>query len=352
MKEIVLSQKLRAVLVGCGGISRAWLHACKSIENLEIVGLVDIREDAAKKLAKQFGLENVLIGSNLKEALEKLEPDMVFDCTVPEAHCGVTLTALGKGCHVLGEKPLAPKLEDGKKMVAAAKKAGKLHAITQTYRYSKALRRTKAFLDTGIIGDLHTVNADFMMGMKFEGFRAKMRHVLLEDMAIHTFDAARLLTDAKAIKVIAQDWNPPGTWADHGVSAWAVFDMQRASDQATLKFNYRGLWSAWGLNTTWNSSWRFLGSQGTALWDGADRLTAEVLKDEANPGAGYKRVGVPNYKGDEKDGSHLGVIREFVECVREDRKPETSSDDNIHSLAMVLAAIQSAEQEASAKVFS
>jgi predicted dehydrogenase len=42
---------------------------------------------------------------------------------------------------------------------------------------------------------------------------------------------------------------------------------------------------------------------------------------------------------------HAGVIREFLDCVRSGGVPQTAADDNIKSLAMVFAAITSAEQK-------
>ena len=42
-------------------------------------------------------------------------------------------------------------------------------------------------------------------------------------------------------------------------------------------------------------------------------------------------------------GGHLGVMKEFVEALQEGRKPETDCTDNIKSLAMVLAAVESAK---------
>jgi predicted dehydrogenase len=78
-----------------------------------------------------------------------------------------------------------------KKTLDAAQMPGKIYAIVQNYRYVSGPRRLKAFLDSKIIGDVTTVNADMYLGAHFGGFRDEMEHVLLLDMAIHTFDMAR-----------------------------------------------------------------------------------------------------------------------------------------------------------------
>ena len=51
------------------------------------------------------------ISTDLDTTLDHIQPDVVFDCAVPEAHHPVTLAALAHGCHVLGEKPLADSLD-------------------------------------------------------------------------------------------------------------------------------------------------------------------------------------------------------------------------------------------------
>src|SRR5205807_181325 len=108
---------LRAVLAGCGGISGGWLTGAKKTPGLQIVGLVDIREEAARERAKQFHLKQALIGTDLKRVLAETSPDVVFDCTIPESHLPVTKTALQHGCHVLGEKPMADTMQNARKMV-------------------------------------------------------------------------------------------------------------------------------------------------------------------------------------------------------------------------------------------
>jgi predicted dehydrogenase len=49
---------------------------------------------------------------------------------------------------------------------------------------------------------------------------------------------------------------------------------------------------------------------------------------------------------------HAGVIREFLDSLREGRKPMTDCTDNIKSIAMVLAAVESAETGRRVKVWS
>jgi predicted dehydrogenase len=328
---------LKAVLVGCGGISKAWMDPVRHRQDVEIVGLVDLVRTSAEKRAAEYGLTGAVVDTDLAAVLRRVRPDVVFDCTLPEAHVKVATLALRSGCHVLGEKPLADTMAHANRIVAAAGKAGKTHAVMQNRRYLPNMIALKAFLGSGAIGRLTTVHCDFFIGAHFGGFRDRMEHVLLLDMAIHTFDQARCLTGQDALTALAHEWNPPGSWYDHDASAVAVFEMTH-----DVLFCYRGSWCAEGLMTPWEATWRLIGDKGSVLWDGAHAFQAQVVSG----GAGFRRDfqdvpiaynrDVPELKG------HAGCLDDILTCLQQDRTPQTVCTDNIKSLAMVHAAIKSA----------
>jgi predicted dehydrogenase len=340
---------MTAVLVGCGGISRAWLEASAKIGGVKILGLVDIRPEAAEARAREFQLKNVKTGSDLPAMLNQVKPQAVFDCSNPSSHAMITLNSLEKGCHVLGEKPMAESMEDAQKMVEAARRAGKIYAVTQTRRYDGFIRHVKNFLESGAIGTVHTLHCDFFIGAHFGGFRGQMRHVLLLDMAIHTFDAARLLSGADPVSVQATDWNPTGSWYAHGASAIATFRMRKQTGKEPgtrnqeLVYGYRGSWCSEGLNTKGECDWRIIGTKGTLMWDGGQGLRAERVAEPGGFISKLKTLEVPQPGPSPEFQGHAGVMREFRDCVLRGGTPETSCEDNIKSLAMVLSAIQSAE---------
>jgi predicted dehydrogenase len=59
---------------------------------------------------------------------------------------------------------------------------------------------------------------------------------------------------------------------------------------------------------------------------------------------------VPDYVLPPEQTGHAGIIREFLECIRDTRSPETVCTDNVRSLAMVLCAIDSAESGRQVKI--
>lgn len=339
---------MRAVLVGCGAMSRAWLEAIAKIDGLSVVGLVDIDLSRAKARANEFGLADAALGTDVGEMLASVRPDVVFDVVVPEARRDLALAAFAAGAHLLTEKPLADSLANAATILAAAKAAGRIHAVVQNRRYHPAVRRIRRFLESGSLGDITGLHCDFFIGPHFGGFREAMDHVLLLDMAIHTFDVARYFAGRTPVGVYCHETNPAGSWYRHGAAAVAIFDF---ADGAV--FTYRGSWCAEGLRTSWESKWRIVGTRGTLTWDGLDSIVAEVgtSEPEASPVLRKPRqVEVPALSETDRIGGHLGVISDFVRAVRSGGEPETWGADNFHSIAMVFAAIASAESRRHASI--
>jgi predicted dehydrogenase len=326
-------------------MSGTWLRAASTLDDVEIVGLVDLDPARAEARRSEFDLPDAQIGSDQEALLKQLQPDVVFDCTVPEAHTQVTVTALEHGCHVLGEKPLADSMANARTSLAAAAKAERMYAVIQNRRYDPNIRRLRRLLASNAIGPLTSVDADFYLGAHFDGFRAEMDHVLLLDMAIHTFDAARLISNADPVSVYCREWNAAGSWFTHGANAVAVFEMTQG-----IVFTYRGSWCAEGMNTSWESTWRIVGERGSVLWNGGEDIQGESIASSGEFRSQMAPIVVPSAASQDRVGHHTGLMREFIDRVRDGGEPETVAHDNIKSLAMVFGAIHSAEQSKEIKI--
>jgi predicted dehydrogenase len=319
-------------------MSRAWLEAARET-GVDMVGLVDIDADRARQRAQEFGLDAAVIGDDLDTVLAQTRPDVVFDVALPASRRGIVETALRRGAHVLTEKPLAASPADARAIVAAAQDANRLHAVIQNRRYLAEARRIRRFVDAGTIGASTSIHCEFFVPPHFGGFREEMDHVLLLDMAIHTFDSARFLSRCDPRGVFCREWEPQGTWYKQGSAAAAMFDMT-----GNVVFTYVGSWCADGLRTSWESAWRIVGDKGSLTWDGYEGIRAEV-RAEGREGLfdKVKEVAVPPLDAGDRIGGHLGVIQDFLAAVESGEAPETRGTDNIMSLAMVFGAIESSE---------
>ena len=66
--------ELKAALVGCGAMSRAWLQAAAKIPDLRIVGLADLDAERAKGRAAEFSLDDAVIASDVHALIAAQPP--------------------------------------------------------------------------------------------------------------------------------------------------------------------------------------------------------------------------------------------------------------------------------------
>jgi predicted dehydrogenase len=333
----MMSTKYKVIVAGCGGMSKVWIEYARSRSDIEIVGLVDLYENTALQRKEEYKLSAKYF-KDLSEAITETGANLVFDVTIPEAHKGITLTALEMGCDVFGEKPMGASIEDAAAMLEASAKTGNTYAVMQNRRFNKQIRAFRDFVHSGEIGQPGMINADFFLGPHFGGFRDEMDSPLILDMAIHTFDQARFITGAAPVSVYCHEFNPEGSWYKGNASAVCIFEF---SDGTV--FSYRGSWCAEGAPTSWEASWRVTGSKGSAIWDGTNSPYGEVIdpNGEEKFFRDQKKIEAPlNWNGQE---GHFGCLDEMFSALEESRKAETDCSDNIKSVAMVYKAIESAK---------
>ncbi len=325
---------LRALLVGAGGMGKAWGRNLVNNKDVQLSGWVDIRKEAAAAAVEQMKLDDVFVDDDLSRALSEVKPDFLVDVTIPESHHSVTLTALKAGVPVIGEKPMAHSMDAARAMVAAADKAGKLYMVSQSRRYDSRITAYRKLVKE-VAGTPEILNSDFYIGAHFGGFRDEMAHVLLLDMAIHTFDAARLISGQDPVSVYCEEFNPSWSWYKGASSAVAMFELTQR-----VRYTYRGSWSAEGANTSWEAEWRATGPHGTAMWDGNDAIWADKVVETGGFHSKSERV---EAVVEPEPGGIEGSLRDFINAVSSGQTPMGECHDNIKSLAMVFAAIESAE---------
>ena len=317
-------------------MGRAWGRNLVDNGDVEIAAWVDIDRGTAESAAGQLGLDNVLTTDDFGKALADVRPDFVVDVTVPAAHRNITVTALEAGIPVLGEKPMAESMDDARAMVSAAEKSGRLYMVSQSRRYDNRLHAYRRLIAEQLGGPIGILKSDFYIGAHFGGFRAEMPSPLIVDMAIHTFDAARYLCGLDPVAVYCEESNPHWSWYNGNASATAIFEMEGG-----LRYTYCGSWCADGKPTSWEADWRAYGPHGSAFWDGDKAPTADVVVEDS----GFLRK-TDTMVGDidaNYAGGIAGSLRDFVNALKTGQTPMGECHDNIKSLAMVMAAVESSK---------
>ena len=331
----------RAILVGAGGMGRTWARNLTENPKTTVAAWVDINAEQVSKGIEEVGLSNVVSDTNLDRVLKDVEADFVVDVSTPESHHDVTIRSLESGLPVIGEKPMADSMDHARLAVEACDRTGLLYMVSQSRRYDGRIRAFHELIKSSL-GPVQILNADFYLGPHFGGFRELMDHVLLLDMAIHTFDQARLLSGADPISVYCEEYNPEWSWYAGAASADASFEMSGG-----LRFSYRGCWCSEGRHTSWESDWRAVGGLGSATWDGFESISAEVVEKPDGFFSKMKSIDVKPYS---VDGGIKGSLNDFLHALDSGAKPMGECHDNIKSLAMVFGAIASAEQGSRVKM--
>lgn len=328
---------LRAVVVGAGFMGRNWAREIGRQADAELVGWVDLDEAALREAVQEAGPDvagGAAFGTDLAALLTDLTPDLVFNSAPPAAHRTVTMSALEHGCAVLSEKPLAMTLAEARELVAASERTGRLLAVTQDRRQLSGTQALKAV--AGRLAPLTRLEIDFRLPHRAGPYVHLWDEPLLREMAIHLFDAARAVTGADAQSVFCNAYRTPWSWYPGNDSAEALFLMDDG-----LHFAFTGCWTARSDFTSWTGRWYLEGAGGSASWDGTGAPVLTPAREEGQPEPLSETLPVepqsPEFPG------LAEVLAGFVRALRTGEVPDGECHDNLRSLAMVEAAVASAQ---------
>ena len=338
---------MKVIQLGIGGMGNTWLNAVRKSQEVDYAGFVEINDDIARQQAAAYGLDADAIFKTLPEALEQLQADAVIDVTPPQFHRANSILALEAGLPVLSEKPLAHSPEDAQAIVAKARETGILHMVAQNYRYRPLAQTLKSLLDSGELGAVAAVRAEFYKGPHFGGFREEMPHPLIIDMAIHHFDMMRYFLNSDVCEIRARSWNPPWSWFNGDASAAATMRFENG-----VSASYSASWCSQALETTWNANWRFDCEKGVIQVED-DVLTAqELLRLGKRRGAlanehSERRV-IPLQEMQYEGQDYL--LREFYEAVTQGKPVATAAQDNIRTIEFVFGVARACDSGETVKL--
>ncbi|MBE0695803.1 MAG: Gfo/Idh/MocA family oxidoreductase, partial [Anaerolineaceae bacterium] len=152
-------EKLRAGIIGCGGIANGkHLPSLKHFSEVEVVAFCDLIEERAVKAAKNYGTDSAKVYIDYQKLLQE-DLDMVYVCTPNRSHSKITVDALLAGKNVMCEKPMAINYKEAQAMLDAAKKSGKLLTIGYNNRYRPDSQYLKKECEDGVLGDIYFAKA-------------------------------------------------------------------------------------------------------------------------------------------------------------------------------------------------
>ena len=325
---------MRIIQVGVGAMGRTWARELPNSPDVELVGIVEPVEANRQWAQGNLALAPEQCHTSIEEALGRDDWDGAAVVTPPVTHRAIAEQLLRGGRHVLLEKPLATTAEDARALVGIAAETGRTLMVAQNYRFRPDVRTVQAAIADGLLGDVGSVGIRFSWDSRTifgEGnFRYSMHQPLLIDMAIHHFDMLRAMTGLDVSSLYARTWHVPGgVYEDHPAAAVV---MTLSNGGTAL---YDGNWAGFDANTSWDGEWDIVGDRARIRWRTVDDRNDVRLFDLAG-------TELPLPAAPDRPSNQLGLLAEFARTANAGERPQTDVTDNIRSLAIVFAAVESA----------
>jgi predicted dehydrogenase len=146
-----MKTKMPVGLIGAGGIAQAYVQALSQSAAAQLVGVADVRPEAAAALAERAGCGAF---SSHIDMLDATECAAAIVCTPPATHPEICCSLLDRGIHVLCEKPLAIGPDEARAMVAAAERSEARLLMASKFRYARDVVEAKSIVASGLIGEV------------------------------------------------------------------------------------------------------------------------------------------------------------------------------------------------------
>jgi predicted dehydrogenase len=153
-----MPDKIRVAIIGAGGrgLNAHGQYIADHPAQAEVVAVADPKSDR-RELAKTMfpSLKDEMVFDNWQDllALGKIA-DAVIIATMENIHEPIATACAKLGYHMLLEKPMAPTAQACRNIVAAAKEAGVIFAVSHELRYASMFRRMRQIIESGAIGDI------------------------------------------------------------------------------------------------------------------------------------------------------------------------------------------------------
>jgi UDP-N-acetyl-2-amino-2-deoxyglucuronate dehydrogenase len=152
----ITGRKVRFALVGCGRIAANHFAATeKHADRAELVAVCEIdakAREAAVNRTKAKGFDR------LDKMLAESNADIVVLATPSGLHPDQAIEIAQSGRHVMTEKPMATRWQDGKRMVAACDAAGVRLFVVKQNRRNATLQLLKQAVDQDRFGKIYMVS--------------------------------------------------------------------------------------------------------------------------------------------------------------------------------------------------
>lgn len=153
------SKKIKWGIIGCGNITKKFISDLALIDAAELLAVASRNIEKAKKFAEKHKAK-IAYGS-YNELFLDTEVDIVYIATPHNLHAELSIKAMKHGKHVLCEKPIALNKKEASKIIETSKRTHRFFMEALWTRFNPCLIAIKKQINSGEIGQIKYINADF-----------------------------------------------------------------------------------------------------------------------------------------------------------------------------------------------
>jgi len=316
-------------VIGCGGIMRgAHLPAYQQF-GYRVVGCADVDADALRAAQERFDIP--FATTDARELAERDDVEII-DLPVPAVVRRQVMEQVAPvGKPILSQKPFAMNIADAQAMVDLCDRCGVKLMVNQQARWAPAHRAVKRVLESGLLGHLYSVTHFHRSFQDVAGsWYAALENFNIIDHGIHYLDLIRFFTGRTPLRVKATATMMPG---QNAVSPMAHVALLEFEPEAMLmaESHFNNIVQTPALH---RYEWHLDGTEGS-LRATHDEL---VLSRRERPDE-QRRYWIRGRWFPDAFGGSMG---EMMQADTEDREPQTSGHDNLNSIKIAYAAVESA----------
>ncbi|HZP76318.1 MAG TPA: Gfo/Idh/MocA family oxidoreductase [Pseudolabrys sp.] len=186
-------QPLRVGVIGVGVMGSNHARVFAGLPGVQLVGVADPDRKQADFVARTLRCAAV---SEVSELID-LGVEAVTIAAPTHLHHDIALLCISRGVHVMVEKPIASSVEEGRDIIAAARRAGLTLMVGHVERFNPAVEAIKEAIRGEDI---------LSIGITRVGpFPPRMSNVgVVIDLAVHDIDLIRWFTDSDIVEVQPQ----------------------------------------------------------------------------------------------------------------------------------------------------
>jgi len=328
-----MAKKLKVGVIGAGRIGR--IHAQNlslRIPNAEVEMISDVRLDCAEAAAREFHIRHA--AADYHAILDRKDIAAVVICSPTNTHARMIEESCSRQKHIFCEKPIDLDLGTIRKALRAVADAGVKLQVGFNRRFDPNFKRAKEWVREGKIGTPHIVRITSRDPAPPPLEYLKASGGIFLDMTIHDFDMARYLIGEE----IAEVWAAGGCLInpeirDAGDIDTAVVTMRYKSGAFCVIDNSRK--AVYG----YDQRAEVFGSKG-CITVANDTPSRAGLWDES----GQRREPFLFFFLERYQAAYAAEMKEFVDCVLEDREPSVTGSDGLKSVVLGLAAQKSLKE--------